>query len=389
MAYQVLNEQSILTYLRSRPALAELLPPGASLTAREVGDGNLNAVYIVQNSDNPKQALIIKQALPYLRLLGEDWKLTRERIRFESQALRQYNQLTPGLAPQVYDYDEEMSVLAMEYLGEHLIMRRGLVARQRYPHFAEHIATFMARNLFFTSDLSSARFRWEVDGPRAGHFTHWHFDDGWHIRSGKAGAQGRAHLGLRGGADALGTKRLGHFDKIWVAQVAGNHPVAVILLLHAPHVAISIVIKDQGHRGDLVLHGGGQLLHGEHKAAIPRYREDGAFRLRHLDPQRGGKTPAQSALIATGDIGARLIDGQGHAANIAHLGHLFDKIAVIRQLGANGAQKGHLRLQIGHAANRLFLERLHLVCARGAHTVVLGHRRDQRRAARPGYRPPG
>ena len=153
MAYQVLNEQSILTYLRSRPALAEWLPPAANLTAREVGDGNLNAVYIVQNENNPKQALIIKQALPYLRVLGEDWKLTRERIRFESQALRQYNQLTPGLAPQVYDYDEEMSVLAMEYLGEHLIMRRGLVARQRYPHFAEHIATFMARNLFFTSDL--------------------------------------------------------------------------------------------------------------------------------------------------------------------------------------------------------------------------------------------
>jgi 5-methylthioribose kinase len=79
--------------------------------------------------------------------------LTRERIRYETESLRLYNQYAPGLAPAVYDYDEEMSLVAMEYLGNHLIMRRALVARQRLPHFAEHISTFMANTLFFTSDL--------------------------------------------------------------------------------------------------------------------------------------------------------------------------------------------------------------------------------------------
>lgn len=153
MAYQALNEQTIIPYLRSRPALAQIIDRAGPLSAKEVGDGNLNTVYIIQNQANPAQGLVIKQALPYLRVLGEGWALTRERIRYETESLRLYNQYAPGLAPAVYDYDEEMSLVAMEYLGNHLIMRRALVQRQRLPHFAEHISTFMANTLFFTSDL--------------------------------------------------------------------------------------------------------------------------------------------------------------------------------------------------------------------------------------------
>lgn len=153
MAYQALNEATILEYVKTRPALAAILPPTARITAREVGDGNLNTVYILQNADDPGQGLVIKQALPYLRVLGEGWALTRERIRYETESLQLYNQYVPGLAPAIYDYDEQMSLLAMEYLGDHLIMRKALVERQRLPHFADHISTFMANTLFFTSDL--------------------------------------------------------------------------------------------------------------------------------------------------------------------------------------------------------------------------------------------
>jgi 5-methylthioribose kinase len=152
MAYQALNEQTILDYIKTRPALAEVIDLDAPLTAREVGDGNLNTVYIIQNPATA-QGLVIKQALPYLRVLGESWALTRERIRFETESLRLYNQVAPGRAPTIYDYDDEMSLVAMEYLGNHLIMRKALVMRQRLPHFAEHISTFMANTLFFTSDL--------------------------------------------------------------------------------------------------------------------------------------------------------------------------------------------------------------------------------------------
>jgi 5-methylthioribose kinase len=153
MAYQELNETTIIDYVKTRPALNALFSSTARITAKEVGDGNLNTVYIIQNADNPKEGLVVKQALPYLRILGEGWKLTRERIRFETESLRLYNQYAPGLAPAIYDYDDEMSLVAMEYLGNHLIMRKALVARQRLPLFADHIATFMANTLFYTSDL--------------------------------------------------------------------------------------------------------------------------------------------------------------------------------------------------------------------------------------------
>ncbi|MEZ4711410.1 MAG: S-methyl-5-thioribose kinase [Caldilineaceae bacterium] len=153
MAYQELNEQTILDYIKTRPALANQLAGLGQLTAKEVGDGNLNTVYILESDAQPGQGIVIKQALPYLRVLGEDWKLTRERIRYETESLRLYNQYAPGLAPAIYDYDEEMSLVGMEYLSQHLIMRKALAERQELPLFADHISTFMANTLFFTSDL--------------------------------------------------------------------------------------------------------------------------------------------------------------------------------------------------------------------------------------------
>ena len=74
-------------------------------------------------------------------------------MRFETQALVKHNELAPGLAPEVYHFDNEMSLVVMEDLSALDVMRRPLVARKRFPHFADHISTFLARTLFFTSDL--------------------------------------------------------------------------------------------------------------------------------------------------------------------------------------------------------------------------------------------
>ena len=152
MTYQALNEQTVIDYVQTRPALVPIFPPGAQLVAKEVGDGNINMVFVIEAQDGPHSA-VIKQALPYVRILGDTWALTRDRIRFETQSLLLYNQLAPGLAPQIYDHDDTMSLVVMENLNKHQIMRRFLVARRRCPSFTDHISTFMARTLFFTSDL--------------------------------------------------------------------------------------------------------------------------------------------------------------------------------------------------------------------------------------------
>jgi 5-methylthioribose kinase len=74
-------------------------------------------------------------------------------MRFEDKSLRLQSKLAPGLVPDIYHSDEEMALIIMENLDRHEVMRKPLVARRVFPEFAEHISTFLARTLFFTSDL--------------------------------------------------------------------------------------------------------------------------------------------------------------------------------------------------------------------------------------------
>jgi 5-methylthioribose kinase len=153
VAYTALNEKTVVDYIKSRDSMAKVFSPDARFAVEEVGDGNLNLVFIVKNENDSSQEVVLKQALPYLRVAGDSWPLTRERMRYETQALLKHNELAPGLVPEVYDADEEMSIVIMEYLSDHEIMRKPLVAGQRFPDFADHISTFLVNSLFFTSDL--------------------------------------------------------------------------------------------------------------------------------------------------------------------------------------------------------------------------------------------
>ncbi|MEK3827955.1 S-methyl-5-thioribose kinase [Paenibacillus sp. FSL K6-1558] len=136
--------------------LAKTLPgpftADANLDCREIGDGNLNLVFHItdQNSD---KSIIIKQALPYAKVVGESWPLSLVRARIEREILQEEYRLCPGMVPDVYHYDDDLALTVMEDLSDHVIMRKGLIDGASYPLFAQHIGEFMARTLFFTSDL--------------------------------------------------------------------------------------------------------------------------------------------------------------------------------------------------------------------------------------------
>lgn len=147
--YHPLTEQDAIEFARTIP---NLFSPDAELASREIGDGNLNLVFHI--TDNHSDAsVILKQALPYAKVVGESWPLSLDRARIESEALILEGELCPGLVPKVLAYVPELALTAMEDLSDHIIMRKGLIGRETYPAFAAHIGHFLARTLFLTSDL--------------------------------------------------------------------------------------------------------------------------------------------------------------------------------------------------------------------------------------------
>lgn len=115
----------------------------------ELGDGNLNLVYIITG---PKGSLCVKQSLPYIRKFP-DFPLSKSRIYFEYHALDNIQKCCPNYTPKLFSYDESESAMVMEYLTPHVILRKGLMKGTKYPHLSEHLSTALAQYLFFTSDF--------------------------------------------------------------------------------------------------------------------------------------------------------------------------------------------------------------------------------------------
>jgi 5-methylthioribose kinase len=80
--------------------------------------------------------------------------MTLERTFFEHEYLRQQESHVGRLLPKVYYYDPDLYAIVMERLKPHIIMRRGMIQGRHYPAFAEQISDYLARSLFFTSDLA-------------------------------------------------------------------------------------------------------------------------------------------------------------------------------------------------------------------------------------------
>src|SRR5207237_7609820 len=78
--YRILNETDLRDYLAGIAAVAaQLGGPADRWSITEVGDGNLNLVFIVKGTSG---GLAVKQALPYVRLVAESWPLPLSRAHF-------------------------------------------------------------------------------------------------------------------------------------------------------------------------------------------------------------------------------------------------------------------------------------------------------------------
>ena len=152
MQYRILDKQNIVEYLYSIDSIKEYFSDDP-LVIDEIGDGNLNYVFIIKSQIDSNKALILKQAVPYLRCVGEEYPLSKDRMTYEIRALKNFKEITSDYIPKLYDVNEDMSTVIMQFLDEHIIMRNGMIAKTIYPKFSEHISTYLAQNLFKTSSL--------------------------------------------------------------------------------------------------------------------------------------------------------------------------------------------------------------------------------------------
>lgn len=128
----------------------------SQVVATEIGDGNLN--YVFRLVDENQKSLIVKQSLPYAKVVGESWPLTLKRATTEAEVLKTHGLYVPNLVPKIFFTDEALAITVMEDLSHLTIAREGLVAGKYYPNFVNDLTTYLANTLFYTSDFAMHPF---------------------------------------------------------------------------------------------------------------------------------------------------------------------------------------------------------------------------------------
>ena len=76
--YEFLTSENIPGYLKARSETHSIVDHNNLVEIEEVGDGNLNLVFIIK--DKSGKGIVLKQALPYIRLVGPSWPMSPDRI---------------------------------------------------------------------------------------------------------------------------------------------------------------------------------------------------------------------------------------------------------------------------------------------------------------------
>jgi 5-methylthioribose kinase len=146
--YFLMNADEVILYVKEK---TDFFAKDAKLSCAEIGDGNLNYVFRVIDEQSG-QSLIVKQAGDTARI-SDEFKLSTNRIRIESNVLMLEGELAPGLVPDVYLFDDVMNCCVMEDLSDHTILRTALNEGRIFPRLADDLTTFMVNTLLLTTDV--------------------------------------------------------------------------------------------------------------------------------------------------------------------------------------------------------------------------------------------
>ncbi|MDP1720078.1 MAG: S-methyl-5-thioribose kinase [Candidatus Nanopelagicaceae bacterium] len=163
--YEFLSADNIPAYLASRKETASIIDPTSIVEMKEVGDGNLNIVFIVKDSKG--QGIVLKQALPYVRLVGPSWPMSPDRARIEYETTVIHSEAAKHLVPKIYFYDTDRYIIAMEDLSDHKVWRTALNAGEKNFGSAESVGEYIARVTFATSIFGAGAEKHKKDIARA------------------------------------------------------------------------------------------------------------------------------------------------------------------------------------------------------------------------------
>jgi 5-methylthioribose kinase len=147
-AYELLEPETVAGYIASRSELAALVDV-ATLDVTEIGDGNLNLVFLCRDASG--RGLVLKQALPYVRLVGPSWPFTPRRAVAEARAYDEHGKWAAEFLPKLHAFDPARYILAVEDLSDHRVWRVALTEGERHDGAAGRMGRYVGRVAFRTS----------------------------------------------------------------------------------------------------------------------------------------------------------------------------------------------------------------------------------------------
>lgn len=133
---------------------------------KESAEGFVNLIYRVRGSDG--RSVVIKQILdvPVSRQQRKspdayvsNWQLDQSRMQYEIAALIFWNQIHPGICPEIYLLDRPNGVIVMEDLSDLSLLRYEFTRFKKYPRLGRQLGAFLADNLFYSSALNMTAYR--------------------------------------------------------------------------------------------------------------------------------------------------------------------------------------------------------------------------------------
>lgn len=146
--YFLMECDDVIEYVKEK---YDFFDKDAELSVKEIGDGNLNYVFRVQDEKTGRSVILKHSGVETRARSGRHVDTDRNRI--EAEILMLQDKYASGYVPKIYGYDPVMCCMAMEDMKNYEVMRGALLKYERYPFFSDQITTYMVNILLATTDV--------------------------------------------------------------------------------------------------------------------------------------------------------------------------------------------------------------------------------------------